>query len=559
VALSPSAQSEELSAGRGAQRLLLALLLLLAFAVYLPDAGRGLGEDEALALWVVRDEVAVGGAPGDALRGLRANLIEFAARVQQQPQPPLYFALLDAWVMIAGETVYAARLLSVVSALLALAFTAAAGRGWMIALALPLYFLPAAEAFLYAPLLAFSALGLGLLRRWPGRGSRLTAAMYALALAAALYTAWAALLLLPLHGAYALRRRFFTAWLLAAGGALLLFTPWALLWSPGIDMLLSSAALRTAAAAALTAALPVMIIALAGITGLIRLRAAPRPALIAMVAGLYALGVLAAAALITGRTDWPGAINALNAARDPLEPALIGYSPQHPLAHYDRLPDTVIRQGISVDLGWRHYPLTELAQVAAALDDTPALWLVMPVDDPDTWGALMALADTHTPGYRMVAGDTLFYRFDRQGTSPLAFRFGPAIEYGGQLDTIYTVETGQRVCPEIPLDVRGGGFTGLLYALSAGEHVFLNAFALDSGAGARAPCFSGPDAPGEWYLQLEIMGPDGDRLPLLEGPGELPWGERLIFGGLCVGPACVDPSERFPTDEFAFWPSGFDQ
>jgi hypothetical protein len=50
-----------------------AAILLVLYAVFLllPDARVGLDDGEAMALWIVRDDVSMNAAPGDALRALR--------------------------------------------------------------------------------------------------------------------------------------------------------------------------------------------------------------------------------------------------------------------------------------------------------------------------------------------------------------------------------------------------------------------------------------------------------------------------------------------------------
>ncbi len=60
-----------------------AAILLALFAIFLllPDQQAGLDDDEALALWIVRDDVSMNAAPGDALRALRSNISQMIDRV----------------------------------------------------------------------------------------------------------------------------------------------------------------------------------------------------------------------------------------------------------------------------------------------------------------------------------------------------------------------------------------------------------------------------------------------------------------------------------------------
>jgi hypothetical protein len=93
------------------------LILLLFWGVYLSLARSGLTQAEARVLWTVRDDVPLNVAPRDALRGLRTNVEQMVERAEPVLLP--YYAIMDAWVTVAGESVLAARYFSALCILLA--------------------------------------------------------------------------------------------------------------------------------------------------------------------------------------------------------------------------------------------------------------------------------------------------------------------------------------------------------------------------------------------------------------------------------------------------------
>lgn len=211
--------------------------------------------DEGWTLWAV-------GEPG--WRGAISTVQRVAADVH----PPLYFLLIDSWIGIAGDSVYALRLFSALCALLALAAAAGIGRrmfnarAGLIAAALlgtaPFVVYYGREARMYALLLALAALS-----TWAYVGTQLESenrkrstgakpqkrilgntriaalrrgvfslgSLYILFSAALVYTHYAGWLILLAHGLQTLltRRRVF-AWLLRMGVIGGLFAPWGLVW-----------------------------------------------------------------------------------------------------------------------------------------------------------------------------------------------------------------------------------------------------------------------------------------------------------------------------------------
>jgi uncharacterized membrane protein len=172
------------------------------------------------------------------------SLPEIAANAARDIHPPGYYALLAGWRLLAGETEFALRSLSVCASLLTAACVFAIGRrlfnltaGILAALIVALNSFSlhyAQEARMYAPLAAWSALGLWLIL---GTTRRSAAWIIALGLvnAAGLYTHYAypfvmlvqaVLILLDAIRAGRIRWRTLLAFALANGLALILFAPW---------------------------------------------------------------------------------------------------------------------------------------------------------------------------------------------------------------------------------------------------------------------------------------------------------------------------------------------
>jgi hypothetical protein len=201
---------------------LAALGLLLAFAVTTIHLDRdSLALDEGWTMWAVR-----GDSPADMLR-----------RVDSDVHPPLYFALLDGWIVLAGESVFAVRLFSVLCALIALAGTYAAGRRLFDAETglIALIYLSTAgfvvyyarEARMYTLLMALSALSAWAYLRWREKPSRANTVIYAALLAGLVYTHYQGAWIVLAHGAHAglssARRR---SWIGVLALALVYFSPW---------------------------------------------------------------------------------------------------------------------------------------------------------------------------------------------------------------------------------------------------------------------------------------------------------------------------------------------
>lgn len=193
-------------------------------------------------------------APTDTARGLYTNVTTMLQRVREDVHPPLYFALLDVWVMAVGESVMALRYFSVLAAMLGLAATYALGvrlfdrnvalLAVIILMTLSFYVYFARELRMYSLVVALAALSTLVYLRWLATPTRLNTLFYTLTLAALLYTHYTTATLFVVHLGYlflillgearfaptkntnSVNRIHLTRWILPFVLGLLLFTPW---------------------------------------------------------------------------------------------------------------------------------------------------------------------------------------------------------------------------------------------------------------------------------------------------------------------------------------------
>lgn len=219
--------------------LLIALILLSAFALAAAGIQRdSLWFDEAYTLYIVRDAERPPDGLASTARFVWDSLRSAVQRAREDVHPPLYFLLFDAWALLAGESVLAARLPSALSGLVGLAAAYALGKrlfdartGLMAALLLgtaSIFVYYSREARMYTLLLALAALATLAYLRWREKPSFGRALIYGLLLAALPCAHYAGALIALTHTLHLLltRPRLLARLLLPGGIALLLFAPW---------------------------------------------------------------------------------------------------------------------------------------------------------------------------------------------------------------------------------------------------------------------------------------------------------------------------------------------
>lgn len=227
------------------RKLLLALALLFVFGAALAGLQRdSLWFDEAYTLYVVRDEARPPDSVLSQARYLWDSLRSAAARARADVHPPLYFVLMDVWTLLAGESVFAVRLPSLLAGMTGLAAIYALGRrlfdhraGLMALMVLgtaTIFIYYSRETRMYSLLLALAALATLAYLRWRDAPTLARTVVYGALLAALPYTHYAGAFTALAHALHLLltRPRRVLRWLLPGGLALLLFAPWvpSLLW-----------------------------------------------------------------------------------------------------------------------------------------------------------------------------------------------------------------------------------------------------------------------------------------------------------------------------------------
>lgn len=317
-----------------------ALVFLGLFLVFriLSTPVRGVSDGEAWHLWLTHDIAVMVGAPSDVFRAMRANAGDMVVLWRENPTPPLYIALLDGWRMLTGANMLMGRWLSSLIGVLALAVTL---RGayrlrlegkWNDIIFVGLLF-----GFLSATIGAESFVSL-----------------------------WSAI---ALWGYIAYRQTHQRRYTILIGGCVLLIIGSVPAWHINIvvSLLIPPIVLMTLKLTHLK------------VDDTIHVAYNPVFAITAvfLVCGLIGYQFLA----VWVRQDWTDIIHTFTVERTLTQPMVIAYSPQHPLAYYDRTEKIAFARGAVVNVGWREFSADELATIAQALPPSTVIWVVAPVGD----------------------------------------------------------------------------------------------------------------------------------------------------------------------------------
>jgi hypothetical protein len=277
-------------------------------------------------------------------------------------------------------------------------------------------YLPGGDSLCFRTALLLSALSTLALIRFLQQPSTFRAVIRPSLIAAFDTHLAAVLLILPILLISQKRRSVLTRWLICAGIAVLLALPWLAIIQNRIAFLRKISSTVTIALISTITRRRYRAGWWRSSTARSNLRL--RNTSVTVVTLVVLFSAIGSALLLERKPAWIGAIDRLNDSRQPSEPALTILPPPSALAHYDRLPQTHIRQGISVDLSWREFTAEEIRQIVAAMDDSPSVWLIMPIDDPLTSVVIDAVAATRYPAYRLSENGVLFFRFDHLTGDP---------------------------------------------------------------------------------------------------------------------------------------------
>ncbi|MEQ8677760.1 MAG: glycosyltransferase family 39 protein [Aggregatilineales bacterium] len=389
-------------------------VLLLLCLVFLSLTDLPVSDDEGLALWVVEDSAQMWDvAPRDSLRGIRANVGDMLERLPETNTPPLYFVILDGWVMLFGDSLLAVRMLSVLCVSLALpaivhiirrympAFPITPAFAIALLLALPILLV----VNFYGLLLFFASASLWLLLRWEKNQRGYEAFFYVIFLTGALLTAHVALPMLILHGVIAWRRDVLRRWVIFAAISLAFLLPALVVFPPVLfDLMSWRNLLIPIFVAAVTVTVPVLAVVLTENIKANQL----------VVNFALAVYVIGGALLLWRNPNWQAEISAINALRQPTDPAIMAIDPRSGLGYLDRQPETRLSHGISVDVGWRTFTRDELDAIVETMDDAPSIWVFLPDDRSETDFVLEALEQIHTVGYSEILDEMVFRRYDKR-------------------------------------------------------------------------------------------------------------------------------------------------
>ena len=243
------------------------------------------------------------------------------------------------------------------------------------------------------------------------------------------------------------------------------------------------------------------------------------------------------------KPDWQAAIERMVAARQSLEPAITLIPEIIPAANYAR--QHPVRQGISLDLGWRWQESYDMATYVDHVGSAESVWLVMPSTFVSTWDATRELLATRHIGYRDSVMNLVLYRFDSGAGDDLQFTFADRLAYNGGIRHQLFAVPGEDFCFTVTLDVlvdlerdyaadfyltQGYGTIRSIITQSIGQPTAGEELTLESCLPISLDNPSGPH-----HVRMRVYHPETNQaLPLLE-QGEVYWSDELVFALVSVG------------------------
>jgi hypothetical protein len=215
------------------------------------------------------------------------------------------------------------------------------------------------------------------------------------------------------------------------------------------------------------------------------------------------------------KSRWRDAVMEAATSRTATQPGLISIAPQSPVAYYDRRYSLV--QGISIDVGWQRFLPDEIRDIAAYLDNNDVVWAILPMQDPQSWDALVRLYQGRGVRYRDSVQGTIFYRFDTGSNESLDFSFDNRISVNWDY---HAYAAGETICPAdvvTELQAIHSEFT-----LIRGYNEVI--------AIVRDACLSMPETDIAGHIRFAIIDENGKPLPLVEQG--LYWGDYLYVGAV---------------------------
>ncbi len=392
-------------------------VLLFLFITVITLLDLPINHSESQSLWVVDDTAPMWDvAPRDTLRGIRANVTDMLDRIPETGLPPVYFVVFDTWTMLFGETLFTARLLSVLATVGAIAviirvtshFDRTNSRQQALIIASLLAIFPALTIHIYGVLLLCASIAALALINWCNQPQTTLfhALIYLLSLTITLLIAHVTVPMLLVHGLVAWRAQRLRYWGILFTLSLIIITPIMVIFAPSDTAILTSiSALQTAVLAGLTVSLPFIVVVFT-----------VKSRLLLPIFRYGSVGLIATISivLILNKPDWQSTITEVDNLRDDTTPALSAIDPQSALAYYER-QDARLSRGITVDVGWRVFTPDEIDTILNNMRRASSIWVILPEDDPNTAEIPQLLAQTRTSTYSQRFDGLHIQRFDLNG------------------------------------------------------------------------------------------------------------------------------------------------
>lgn len=381
------------------------LLILVVYAVVGLGLTRitSLGITDAPAIWTVHDAE-------DAPQGLR-NTINYVlesagtalTRAGERQQFPLYYLLLDGWVLIFGESPLSLRLPSLLWGILgliviALLLTNRRSRSWGLSFAvlLPGLYLLTLGVSPLMQWLTLSLLTSWLLLRWRAVSGWLWAALYTLAALLMVLTHSYGIAVLLLQAAYLMyRERQFTAALIAPFSLpLIACIAWFAVFGLGFRLE------------------PTAIFLLIGISVMLVLLNQPplNSQRVILAVGAVLITQIITLLVAPPLVDYQQTTADFLAERDPLEPLVFDIPADSIMAYYKR--QLGLRSGYTLDIGWRDHSAEEIEALLGRIESATHIWLILPEYREQSQQTIQQMSAQRQPFIDYRAGDYRFMRFD---------------------------------------------------------------------------------------------------------------------------------------------------
>lgn len=391
---------------------ILSILTVVMIVVVVIGGDKAIAEAEAVNLWIVRDVESLDRADGlsQTARIALDNLQSAFSRTLQGAYPPLYPLTLEVWTTFTGDSLIAARLLSVLWTLAGLASLYALAVRMMKDNRAPLVVLVAGgimvitpamrQAIPHAMLFFFVTLASLVLYLWWNQPRRGYAPAYLALMTAALLTHFAAILIIVAHGAALLWRERRLTPFKAAVLALpvLISCAWMLIRQPLPDM-------NMAWEGDAFGGLGVILMALIPASAFVP-KAVPVTAIV--IAGAMLFGIRIPA-------DWSLTLTELQRVLGSSRGHVLlkAYAPYSAAGYYDHTGD--IPEIFSVDLHWKPERSDEEleALVGNITQEASGVWMMVDQKNTRMWRiiSMNLVGESFAPYYCYQADSTLMHGY----------------------------------------------------------------------------------------------------------------------------------------------------